>query len=425
MKRKIFFSTNVFYIELDDRVILYNVYDYYSRLVMNKEVVKLFMAMSADSDVDKILNNIEYSGEINFSNVIDELLERNYLTSDEENGKIIIYNKSDIFIHSASIRITDACNLKCLHCFPDSEKFKPKFTIENIYKIIDQLSMFNVIHLTITGGEPFLVENILDFVKYANLKGIIVTICTNEMLIKDDQYVQLSNCAINMIKVSLDSMKKENHEFYKGEKTFDSAVNAISKLRSNNVPVCINTCISKKNIDDAYEMVDFAISKDVNEIAFDFLRNVGRGRNMFNEYTLDIQEKNRFNEFEKNYVTDKIYIGSKLTTYIVSDVLTVDDFKLACNTCKGTIIILANGDVSPCFLLYDMGHISGNLQSSELESIVKNDVAFKLVNNTYKEDIIKCSSCKHISSCFKMCRGLVITDLKDFLLDPSDLQCRL
>jgi len=59
-------------------------------------------------------------------------------------------------IMAATIRVTKACNLRCLHCYVNAgEKLENELSLEEIKSIIDQLAKLKVFSIFFTGGEPF------------------------------------------------------------------------------------------------------------------------------------------------------------------------------------------------------------------------------------------------------------------------------
>ena len=69
--------------------------------------------------------------------------------------------------------ITDACNLRCSHCYQENYSPKSELPLKNLKKIADgfflTLSKWNKKgDISITGGEPLLRKDLLDFAEYLN-----------------------------------------------------------------------------------------------------------------------------------------------------------------------------------------------------------------------------------------------------------------
>lgn len=69
----------------------------------------------------------------------------------------------------AWIEITSKCNLKCTHCYNESDvRCDSVMTLDDYQKVIDSLKNMNVPKIQIIGGEPFfdpkMLKNMLDYV---------------------------------------------------------------------------------------------------------------------------------------------------------------------------------------------------------------------------------------------------------------------
>lgn len=71
----------------------------------------------------------------------------------------------------ATIELTYRCNLKCVHCYITEDKFKKELSLNEICSILDQLADLGCLHLSITGGEIFIREDIFEILTYAKKKG--------------------------------------------------------------------------------------------------------------------------------------------------------------------------------------------------------------------------------------------------------------
>lgn len=67
------------------------------------------------------------------------------------------------------LHITDRCNLRCAHCYQDSS-LTPEMTIEELLRTVDGFQSFCTslqfrAQLTLTGGEPFVRKDFLEFLQ--------------------------------------------------------------------------------------------------------------------------------------------------------------------------------------------------------------------------------------------------------------------
>ena len=80
---------------------------------------------------------------------------------------------------------TKTCNLKCMHCYmqSDAKKYKDELTTEEAKKFIDDLADFHVPVLLFSGGEPLIRPDFFELAAYAQAKGVRPTLSTNGTLI--------------------------------------------------------------------------------------------------------------------------------------------------------------------------------------------------------------------------------------------------
>ena len=83
-----------------------------------------------------------------------------------------------------SIEIIHKCPNRCLHCSSNSDiNCTLKIETAEVKKIIDSASKLNTEVLSISGGEPFLHDGLLEIVHYAKSKGIKVYIYTSGIIL--------------------------------------------------------------------------------------------------------------------------------------------------------------------------------------------------------------------------------------------------
>lgn len=178
--------------------------------------------------------------------------------------------------------VTRACALKCLHCRAEAQyKRDPReLTFEEGKQLIDEIAMLDSPLLVFTGGDPFMRPDLFDLAQYAiEEKKLPVSMTpsatpkvTRERIEKAKE-VNLSRWAF-----SLDGSCAEIHDHFRGTKgSFDLTMRAIDYLKELEIPIQINTTVSRYNIDDLPN-----IAKKVSELntvlwSVFFLVPTGRG----------------------------------------------------------------------------------------------------------------------------------------------------
>ncbi len=154
--------------------------------------------------------------------------------------------------------ITSKCNLKCTHCFyaDNINKAKDELTLEEIEKI--SRSMGSLLWFAMTGGEPFLREDIAQIADlfYRNNKFHVLTITTNGIL--QDQIIRsvgemckICKGAHLVVYVSLDGLEETHNKIRGSPEAFKKAVATIRELKKlkmsfKNVNVAtVTTCTAE------------------------------------------------------------------------------------------------------------------------------------------------------------------------------------
>src|SRR6478609_217499 len=84
--------------------------------------------------------------------------------------------------------LTRTCNLKCVHCYTNSEskKYPDEVTTEQAKAVLDDLAEFKVPAVLFSGGEPLVRPDLFELAEYARDRGLHVVLSTNGTLIDQE-----------------------------------------------------------------------------------------------------------------------------------------------------------------------------------------------------------------------------------------------
>ncbi|GAA3312423.1 hypothetical protein GCM10020331_000090 [Ectobacillus funiculus] len=182
--------------------------------------------------------------------------------------------------------LTRACQLKCLHCRAEAQYHRHplELTFEEGKKLIDDIyEMNNPMLVFFTGGDPLMRPDVYEIADYAiKKKGVRVSMTpsatpnvTKEAIEKKQKEIGLARWAF-----SLDGPTAERHDHFRGTNgSFDLTMNAIQYIHELEIPIQINTVISRYNVDVLEEMAKTSgrIELRALECIF-FLVPTGRGK---------------------------------------------------------------------------------------------------------------------------------------------------
>jgi len=118
---------------------------------------------------------------------------------------------------SASIELTERCNLNCVHCYinqPASDEAvrSKELTLTNWKSIIDQMAEAGTLFLLITGGEPLLREDFTDIFIHTRRRGMLVSLFSNASMLTPHIADVLTDWGLHSLEVSLYGATAETYE---------------------------------------------------------------------------------------------------------------------------------------------------------------------------------------------------------------------
>lgn len=178
--------------------------------------------------------------------------------------------------------ITRRCNLKCIHCYSDSDarEYPGELTWEQCQSVIDDLASYGIPALLLSGGEPLIHPRFFDIATYARQKGIKLTLSTNGTLIDQDTAARLKALQFAYVGISLDGIGATHDHFRGRQGAFDKAVSAFRNCKSVGQKVGLRLTLSANNIADLDHILDFIEREDIERVCFYHLVYSGRGSNV-------------------------------------------------------------------------------------------------------------------------------------------------
>jgi putative heme d1 biosynthesis radical SAM protein NirJ1 len=180
---------------------------------------------------------------------------------------------------------TRTCNLKCIHCYSnsESEKYEGELDTGEALRFIDQLAEFKVPVILFSGGEPLLREDLIELVTYARSKGIRATISTNGTLLSREKVATLKDLGVGYIGVSLDGIGENNDRFRGREGAFTAALTGIRNCIEIGQRTGLRFTINKHNYSELNAIFDLIEAENIPRVCFYHLVYSGRGSKMVEE----------------------------------------------------------------------------------------------------------------------------------------------
>lgn len=308
-----------------------------------------------------------------------------------------------------SWNMTRRCNLRCLHCYIDAGEEDPsELSTEEALGLVNQFREVGVPLILMSGGEPLMRRDFMRIAHHASSLGIKLVLSTNGTLITREVAKDLKEVGFSYIGISLDSIREEYHDEFRGVKgAFSLALAGIRNSLEEGLDVGLRFTITAMNIDEVGDYVDFAASLGVNRITFYHLSASGRAGRLGREWWYTPQQYARFIETIIKYAEkyagkleiettlapyDGIYIAMKSDR--PSDYLRFVESTGGCG--RKIISIYPNGDVYPCQFIDFMK--LGNVREKGLKDMLINGLDLFVNTEKYLRGP-KCSNCRFKREC--------------------------
>ena len=167
------------------------------------------------------------------------------------------------------IAVTDRCNLRCFYCMPEEGiNYLPKkelLTYEELLRVAKIVSELGVNKIRLTGGEPFIRRDFINFIDQLNqISGIdSIHITTNGVLTY--KYLDdLKRVGIKSVNLSIDTLDRDKFNRITRRDELPNVLKTLDGLLERDILTKINMVVmAEHNIDDIIPMVELAQSKPI------------------------------------------------------------------------------------------------------------------------------------------------------------------
>lgn len=321
---------------------------------------------------------------------------------------------------SAPVRIhycyTYECNLNCKHCFTKLQRRNsPELTFQEKLQMLDQMSALGISEILVGGGEPLVKTDFLDFVDACNQKAISVKVFTNGLLLDESFIKALSTRKIQYLSVSIDGTSEEEYQATRGVRALETVIANIRTAKKYcTFPVAISVTVNSQNWGNARGYLEIAKRANADRIKIRPTKPSGNVNvnpeiyptpQQYLEFMKDIQRLwNR--EYKDLFRLDFSWGDTRIRYNPDSDALEVihNPFPYqgyGCFAGKGSMVIRANGDVSPCgFLPETMQTRTGdNVREKTIKELWDTAPRFTALRKIAENP--KCVNCRY----YDVCRG--------------------
>ena len=271
--------------------------------------------------------------------------------------------------------VTDRCDLRCKYCMPEKMKFTKKddsLSIDQIKKISNIFVELGFKRIRITGGEPLVRKDIIEFLSFLNSKLLKkkiteINLTTNGTML--ERYAnKIYQNGVKRINVSLDSLIPEKYAFITNGGDLNKVLNGVYFAKKIGIKLKINTVLLKNfNEDELIHLIKWCSSNEF-DISFIEVMPIGELSTKRKDQFVSINKakqliSNNYKLVEIDYKTNgpsKYFFNSELKCKIGFISPMSNNFCESCNRVR----ITSNGMMYGCL---------GHENSINLKELISNE----------------------------------------------------
>lgn len=298
--------------------------------------------------------------------------------------------------------------MRCKHCYRTEGNVEPLST-QNVLDVIDQFAelqqRYNQIHhlqkrghINITGGEPFIREDIDQILKHLGSyrQQLSFGVLSNGSFLDEERIAVLKENGVAFVQLSIDG-KRQTHDQLRAAGDYERTFRTAQMLEHSGLRAYISFTANGSNYHDLPQVAAACRKHGITKLWTDRLVPIGTGEQL-SELTIT---KERLPEYLKairkaqgTRLTKLLHPKTQVTANRALQFLGAEGSIYSCSAGKSLITVDEFGQVMPC---RRMPVICGNILEEKLEDIYFNSEVFTALR---KRDLPKeCSGCRYAYHC--------------------------
>ena len=329
--------------------------------------------------------------------------------------------------------ITDACNLRCIHCEADAGIAAPDELDESeLLRVAEQLPEIGCERVYLTGGEPLVRWQWPKLARRIADLGMQPIVVTNGIRVGSATLDTMRAAGVRELSISLDGLA-EAHDALRlpvhtpAPSRFDAVMRAIRLSVSAGLRTAVVTTIHRRNLEDLPEMYQLLSGLGVSAWQVQLCIPQGRMRGQALAYLLEPSQLPQVEDVLVRLIQDgrmRIAVGDNIGYYgqhepvLRGSVRGTQSFWLGCFAGCKTVAICSNGDVKGC-PSHPKSLVVGNLRRETLAEIW-GDASRFAYNTQWDEQLLSsaCASCAYRRLCRGGCRTMALCSTGRIYDDP-------
>ncbi|MCR3882913.1 radical SAM/SPASM domain-containing protein [Candidatus Methanocrinis alkalitolerans] len=368
--------------------------------------------LAACDGVHKVVDAVPRSwsedyGDLKFLMLISRLVSSGHLILADEPSQSSIRitgSRSAYIPPHMSIELTAGCNLRCRHCYRESEPSKDEYMpTETLLNVLERLAESGLRSVELTGGEPLLHKDFLRILSFCADRFELVGVLSNGTLITHDMAERFRSLGDRLLlSISLDCSEEDAHDLRRGVPgAFRRTVDNIKLLSDLGVKVRVSMCVDEESFSDIEKTL--LLARDLGAAAFSYtpVLPLGRGREWAPPgWNLDGREVMQAEE-----ELARRYRG--FLSVLSDEAVCSLEKEEGCGAGYRTYAMDPWGNIRPCATFGPEEMVIGNLVEGEIEEVFSNPLTEALAGARVPGNEV-CGDCEMSLFCrYCILRGIL------------------
>lgn len=309
-------------------------------------------------------------------------------------------------LFNVMIELCNTCNWRCKHCYIP-EHSSENLSIDLIKRIVKELRTLGCFDLTLTGGEIFTRDDIMEIIKICRAEYFNVTLFSNIALLNEKKIAQLAEQYISLISCTIFSLDEAIHDKITQVKgSLKKTLENIEIINKYGIPLEVKTILMKENYEEFYDLRKYCEERNIT-------------------YKVDPEI---FIKLDKNEYPKELRMSDEQLLKVIEDIDNIRGFRSInhtnndelCSALASSCIISNDGDVYPCS---KMRIKIGNILEQSVSQIWNESDRLKQLRKYTWKNLNSCSQCELKQFC-NPCPGIAFLEDGNYL-GKCSMSCKL
>lgn len=329
--------------------------------------------------------------------------------------------------------VTYACNFRCGVCFSDSgRRAADELTTEEAKEMLRRARAAGVKGVVISGGEPFLRDDLLEIIACMTSLGITTRIASNGSLITDDALRWLRQETLTKsFQISVDTLDRDLYRQIHGAPPamLDAALEALRLVHAHGFHTTVSTRLIPQTLPGIPALLDRAAEEGWATVTIHCPLYSGRTEGTWPAGTdfLDLLAPvfEHFLTMREHWVVETNIPWARYHPAIRALEGRVPVVHDGCGAARWRLAIQPAGWITPCLCVDAPGWYMGNVRDDDLGEVFRESPFAKALRRPWEHGL--CAGCPEVRRCGAGCRAAAYARTGQFEApdDSCPLRCQL